>query len=152
MSIALQLTEALATESLDRVIQKILDTPLSREQWGDEDDDIRTVLDYRGTRRSTPPKVRFGASRPYHREKARPETVEIGKLVATQPTVGKGKVIDIIRKNEFEGRPLPWVLRWPDGQLTIADGHHRLDAALRAGRRRAKVAVTDIDPVDDRRR
>lgn len=71
---------------------------------------------------------------------ARRGRVELATLIATQP-----RITDVgLAKHARGGGDLPIVYRTHDGVAYIADGHHRLAAAVRRGQRHADVMIVDV--------
>ena len=71
---------------------------------------------------------------------AKRERILLDKLIGSQ-----ARVTDIgLQKHARGGGEPPLIYRTSDGALHIADGHHRLAAAVRRGERHATVRVVDV--------
>jgi lysophospholipase L1-like esterase len=77
----------------------------------------------------------------------REERVPIDRMIATQRSVTEAGVKKYARSTDEP----PIIYRTDDGRLYIADGHHRIVAAIARGEQRVTARIIDIGDPDDPR-
>lgn len=72
------------------------------------------------------------------------EEVSLKNLNTVQPSVDREQVLELVARGAPDIEPLPIVTVFPDGEMLIEDGNHRLAAKVFLGHDSAKVRLINI--------
>lgn len=77
------------------------------------------------------------------RQNAERQEIDIRDIRITQPNVQSGKVKRMVQ--DLDKRATIEAVQFPDGEIAIADGHHRLTANWALGRRTVQVNLVKAE-------